>query len=137
MPLLVAFRPFSLEHRVGRLYEASLDGQRITHGPQRLFPRPEYYRKPLMYDRGTNSLWVEREGSVVSVAGPHKGAQLGQVGKIEILPWYDWRSRHSTGAAWSSAPTGASRSPALTRQRNVCGRKCYGMDLPSRRGLGP
>jgi hypothetical protein len=94
MPLLVAFRPFSLEHESVGIYEASLDGQRITMGLSGYFHGPEYDRKPLMYDRGTNSLWVEREGSVVSVAGPHKGAQLGQVGKIEILPWYDWRSRH-------------------------------------------
>jgi Protein of unknown function (DUF3179) len=94
MPLLVAFRPFSLERESVALYEASLGGQRITMGLSGYFHGPEYDRKPLMYDRGTSSLWVEREGYVVSVAGPHKGAQLHQVGKIEVLPWYDWRSRH-------------------------------------------
>jgi hypothetical protein len=93
-PLLVAYRPFSLEHESVAIYEASLDGRRITMGHSGYFHGSTRDRKPLMYDRGTLSLWVEREGNVVSVAGPHKGAQLSRLGKIQILPWYDWRSRH-------------------------------------------
>jgi hypothetical protein len=93
-PLLVAYRPFTASNETVAIYGASLGGRRITMGLSGYFHGPQGDRRPLMYDRGTRSLWVEREGNLVSVAGPHKGAQLGRIGKCEVLPWSDWRSRH-------------------------------------------
>ena len=93
-PVLVAFRPFSREMDAVAIFEATLGGRRITMGLSGYFHGPGHDLKPLLYDRGTRSLWVERDGLLVSVAGPHKGAELRQLGRLEILPWQDWRSRH-------------------------------------------
>jgi Protein of unknown function (DUF3179) len=48
----------------------------------------------VLYDRGSQSLWVERDGALTAISGPHKGAMLREVFRLQILPWSDCKSRH-------------------------------------------
>jgi hypothetical protein len=90
LPLLVTFRPFVPIEEASRVYEPVLDGKRLTMGLSGYF----LDSKPLLYDRGSESLWVERDGSLTAITGPHKGAKLPEVVRPHILPWSDCKSRH-------------------------------------------
>jgi hypothetical protein len=90
IPLLVTFTPFVPEGEAGRVYDPLLDGKRVTMGLSGYF----LDRKPVLYDRGSQSLWVERDGALTAISGPHKGASLRELFRLQILPWSDCRSRH-------------------------------------------
>jgi hypothetical protein len=49
---------------------------------------------PLLFDRETDSLWLERDGVMTAVAGRLKGATLPRVARVAPVAWGDWRSRH-------------------------------------------
>jgi hypothetical protein len=89
-PVLVAYSPY--EHTVA-IFEATVDGRRVTLGHGGYFERT----RPILYDRGTNSLWSEREGGMVAVAGRRKGTSLKMIAKLDVVPWSDWRDSHPDG----------------------------------------
>ena len=49
------------------------DGHRVTMAATGYF----HDGKPLLYDRGTRSLWVEDKDSLTAIAGKHKRAKAG------------------------------------------------------------
>ncbi|HEY2157944.1 MAG TPA: DUF3179 domain-containing (seleno)protein [Isosphaeraceae bacterium] len=89
-PLLVVYRPFATTGESVAAFAPIVDGRRITMGLSGYL----LDRKPILYDRGTRSLWQERDGALVAVAGPLKGATLAAVPGVETRVWSDWRSRY-------------------------------------------
>ena len=91
--LLVTYNPFRREPEAASLFDPTLDNRRITMGLSGYL----LGGKPLLYDRGTSSLWVERAEGLVAVAGPHKGAVLTRLGRLDRATWSTWRADHSDG----------------------------------------
>jgi hypothetical protein len=89
-PVLVIFRPFVPEREAVSAWSPVVDGHRITMGVSGYF----IDRTPVLYDRGTRSLWHARDGSLVAIGGPLKGTTLRAVEGLEVRPWSDWRSRY-------------------------------------------
>ncbi len=88
------------------VYEATLEGHRVTLGHGGYFRERS---RPLLYDRGTESLWSEGKGGMVAVAGRRKGATLKFVAKPPIVAWSRWRNEHPDGLL----VIGADRSKAM------------------------
>ena len=99
--VLVALTP--VEDTVA-VYEAVVDGRRLTMGHAGYF----LGHHPVLYDRGTESLWTERDGVMVAIAGRRKGATLRRIARLDTVAWGDWRSKHPDGRL----VVGADRSQA-------------------------
>jgi hypothetical protein len=100
-PVLVAYTP----NGDVSVFEATLNGRRVTLGHGGFFQQ----NHPILYDRGTQSLWSEGQGGMVAVAGRRKGASLKLVAKLDTVAWSDWRDRHPEGRLL----IGADRSKGL------------------------
>jgi hypothetical protein len=103
-PFLVTFNPLALPHEQVKVYETVLAGRRITMGLTGYL----HDRAPMLYDRGTESLWVARDGELRAISGRHKGASLKQVTRVTPVSWDRWRSEHPR----SRLVVGADRSAA-------------------------
>ena len=89
-PVLVVYSP--AEGAVS-MFEATLDARPVTMGHGGYF----LGKHPVLYDRKTESLWSERDGAMVSVAGLRKGAALKRVARLDVVAWNDWRAGHPDG----------------------------------------
>lgn len=89
-PVLVVYRPFVPPSEAVAAFAPIIDGRRITMGLSGYLMD----RTPVLYDRGTRSLWLQRDGALAAIAGPLKGAALRTEGGVEILAWSDWRARY-------------------------------------------
>jgi hypothetical protein len=89
-PLLVVYRPFAPAWEAVAAFAPIVEGRRITMGLSGYL----LDRKPILYDRGTRSLWQERDGVLAAVAGPLKGTTLEAVAGVETRTWSDWSSRY-------------------------------------------
>jgi hypothetical protein len=89
-PFLVTYNPYAPPEGAVRVYEAMLEGRRVTMGMS------GYYQAgaPLLYDRSTESLWQHRRGALCALAGPRKGQVLRQVAQPAPVAWDDWRGRN-------------------------------------------
>jgi hypothetical protein len=101
-PVLVVFRPFVPERQAVTAWSPVVNGHRITMGLSGYL----IDRTPVLYDRGTRSLWHHRDGALAAIAGPLKGTSLRAVEGLEVRPWSDWRSRYPD----SQLVVGANRS---------------------------
>lgn len=90
-PFLVTYNSFAEtdEERVA-VYDPVLDGRRLTMGASG-YTRG---RDPVLYDRGTESLWLPGPEGLRAFAGHHRGASLRQIARPSPISWYDWRSAH-------------------------------------------
>ncbi len=50
--------------------------------------------KPLLYDRGTKSLWLPEDQALVCVSGASKGTSLPPWRPLEKTTWSEWVARH-------------------------------------------
>jgi hypothetical protein len=89
-PLLVAYIPFVPRERAVSSYGSTLDGHRVTLGSAGYF----HDRRPLLYDRETESLWVVRDDAVAAIAGRRKGMQLPRLGEVTVCSWGECRDQH-------------------------------------------
>jgi hypothetical protein len=89
-PFLVVFNPMVARERSVVIYEPMVAGRRVTMGLSGYF----LDRQPMLYDRGTESLWVHEEESLRAIAGQHKGVRLRRIGQPTPMFWGDWRARH-------------------------------------------
>ena len=89
-PILIAYTP--VVHDVS-LYEASLEGRRITLGHSGFFIKHE----PVLYDRSSQSFWMGRPEGMTAVAGPRKGAKLKRIARTSLVVWSSWRADHPDG----------------------------------------
>jgi hypothetical protein len=72
------------------IFEGSVDGNPVRMGQSGYFVG---YR-PLLYDRETESLWVETGEAMTAVAGSRRGTRLAKLGGVVPAPWGDWKARH-------------------------------------------
>jgi len=105
-PFLVTYNPFAPRPKCVNVYVAELGGERVRMGLSGYF----HDSKPLLYDRDTESLWVDLDDGLQAVAGPRKGTTLRRVALPAPTSWGDWRTRHPhsrliVGADRSQAPT--------------------------------
>ena len=89
-PVLVVFRPFVPPHEAVAVFAPIVDGRRITMGLSGYLMD----KTPVLYDRGTRSLWLQRDGTLAAIAGPLKGTSLRPTEGLEVLAWSDWRARY-------------------------------------------
>jgi hypothetical protein len=89
-PLLVVFTPFVPDEEAVNVFDPKIDGHRLTMGLSGYFRD----RKPVLYDRGTESLWIEHDHELVSIAGQLKGSKLQNVAHPDLLTWSKWRAKH-------------------------------------------
>lgn len=72
------------------IYDARIDGRRVTLGSCGF----TMGRRHVLYDRGTESLWVERDDGLSAFSGPLKGKTLALVARLPTSPWGRWRSEN-------------------------------------------
>jgi hypothetical protein len=90
-PFIVTVNPINPKNRDVHVYDALVAGRRVTMGLSGYF----FDGKPLLYDRGTESLWVAQNGGVLrAVAGGYKGTELHEIGQSSPVSWGDWQGRH-------------------------------------------
>jgi hypothetical protein len=86
-PFLVTANVLAQPSEAFSIYDASLDGRRVTMATSWYFQD----RKPVLYDRGTESLWIEQEQGLTSIAGRSKGKTLSRVARPVPIAWHTWR----------------------------------------------
>ncbi len=104
-PYLVVLNPFATQALAFSIFEAELDGHRITMAPTSYF----LDRKPVLFDRGTQSLWVERDGFLTAIAGKHNRKHLNGHSHPTPVAWGEWLAMNSD----SRLLVGADRSRAI------------------------
>jgi hypothetical protein len=90
-PFLVVANSFAPPDKAYHIYDASHDGHRLTMAATGYF----HDGKPLLFDRGTQSLWVEGKESPIAIAGRHKKRKLAQVASPTPVTWKAWLSRNA------------------------------------------
>jgi hypothetical protein len=89
-PFLVVYNPMTATARSVVIYEPLVSGHRVTMG----LSGYHLDSQPILYDRGTESLWVQAEEGLRAIAGKQKGVQLRLIGQPSPTPWAEWRARH-------------------------------------------
>jgi len=105
---LVVCNPKIARTQAVAIYDPVMDGHRLTMGMSGY----DHDDRPLLYDRGTESLWVQEGDVLNAIAGAHRGARLRKIGQPSPTSWVDWCSHHPK----SRLVVGADRSrtrPAL------------------------
>jgi hypothetical protein len=86
-PFLVTLNIMAPADQACSIFDATLEGRRVTLSSTGYFHR----QRPILYDRGTESLWVEQENNLTAIAGKHKGKQLARVARPVPVAWHTWR----------------------------------------------
>lgn len=87
-PFLVTYSPIDARSGSIDVYDPDLEGRRVVLGLSGYF----YDRKPLLFDRETESLWSSRPEGLEAVAGKRKGARLTRLERPTPVTWDSWRS---------------------------------------------
>jgi Protein of unknown function (DUF3179) len=107
-PYLIVVNLFAADKEAYSIFEAELDGHRVTMAASGYF----HDGKPLLYDRGTESLWLEESDHLKAAAGKHKGARLARVAKLAPVTWKSWLAQSED----CRLLVGADRSQATPRE---------------------
>ncbi len=89
-PFLIVVNLFPTANQQVSIFDADRDGHRLTMATTGYF----HDRKPMLYDRGTQSLWVEHDDGLKAIAGKHKDHKLTLVAKVKPVSWDAWLSRN-------------------------------------------
>ena len=92
-PVLITWNPLAPAGRKAAAYESAVDGRRVTMGLAGYFLGGH----PVLYDRRTESLWAEVDGTLVAVAGARKGERLRPIGRPSPVAWKRWKADHPDG----------------------------------------
>jgi len=104
-PLLITINLLAPRDEAFSIFEANLEGRRVTMASSGYFSN----LRPLLYDRGTESLWIEDGDVLKSLAGKYKGQQLTRVARPVPVTWVSWLAEHPQGRL----VIGADRSQAI------------------------
>jgi Protein of unknown function (DUF3179) len=107
-PYLIVVNLFAPDEEAYSIFEAQLDGRRVTMAASGYF----HDGKPLLYDRGTESLWLEEGDHLQAAAGKRKGAHLARVAKLAPVTWKSWLAQNQD----CRLVVGADRSQAISRE---------------------
>jgi len=86
-PFLVTGNILSPPDQAFSIFDATIEGRRVTMSSSGYFDDG----RPILYDRGTESLWIEQENTLRAIAGKHKGKQLARVARPVPIAWHTWR----------------------------------------------
>jgi hypothetical protein len=89
-PFLIVVNLFAPIQDAFSIFDADLEGHRLTMAASGYF----HDGKPLLYDRGTESLWSEAGESLKAIAGKHKGIHLARVAHPAPVTWQAWCSQN-------------------------------------------
>jgi len=89
-PYLVVHTPTPAGDRSIGIYDLESEGSRFRLGTSGYL----LDGKVLLYDRETESLWVERDRSLDAISGPRKGKQLPLVDRPATVAWSTWKTNH-------------------------------------------
>lgn len=92
-PLLITINLLAPQDEAFSIFEANLSGRRVMMATTGYFCE----RRPMLYDRGTESLWIEDGDVLKSLAGKSKGQQLARVAKPVPVTWVSWLAEHGRG----------------------------------------
>lgn len=92
VPCLVYHDPFSEQEprQDVAVYDPRVDGRRIVMGNGGFTTGGRH----VLYDRGTESLWVDRGEGLESFSGAMKGKRLALVRRVAMTNWGDWESEN-------------------------------------------
>ena len=108
-PVLITFRPFVAENECVAVYRPIHEGRRLTLGHSGYDLVGNDPPRPLLYDRGTLSLWVAGDDSMMAIAGPLKGVSFARIISPSPVAWSEIRSKHPN----SRLVVGADRSQGM------------------------
>jgi hypothetical protein len=86
----VIFSPSAGRERCVSAYDPVVDSTRLTFGTSGYY----YGNRPLLYDRATESLWVNDGQSVRAVSGHYKGKSLTRIANLPLEEWSNCRTGH-------------------------------------------
>jgi len=86
-PFLVVGNIMAPREQAFSIYDGSIEGRRVTMASSGYF----HSGRPILYDRGTESLWMEQEETLRAIAGTHKGKKLPRVARPVPVAWHTWR----------------------------------------------
>lgn len=92
-PFLLVYTPFETESRTYRIYDPILEGRKISFGVSGYF----HDRRPILFDRDTESLWIARDDRLESIAGERRGKALPLISRPTTVPWGEWSSSNPGG----------------------------------------
>lgn len=89
VPILLHDDPFmSLRQGDIAVFDPRLDGHRITMGSSGFTLAGRH----VLYDRGTESLWIDRGEGLTAFSGKHKGRTLPLVKRLDTTSWGEWQA---------------------------------------------
>jgi hypothetical protein len=89
-PILVTYNRSVPPDASVKVYDAALDGERVTMGTSGY----DQAGLPLLYDRGSESLWKDQGDALRAIAGRRKGRVLRQLAAPVPVAWGDWRGQN-------------------------------------------
>jgi hypothetical protein len=92
-PFLIVANQLAPEQRAFSVFKSDLDGRRLTMAATGYFQDA----KPLLFDRGTESLWLEEQTVLRAVAGKLKDSRLARIGSLVPVTWGSWLSQNGQG----------------------------------------
>jgi hypothetical protein len=104
-PFLIVMNVFAPSNEAVSIFDAEREGHRLTMAPTGYL----LDNKPLLYDRGTESLWCEQAESLKAVAGALKGKELPRVAHPSPVTWKSWLAQNQN----SRLLVGADRSRGI------------------------
>jgi len=107
-PYMVVVNPFARPVVAFSIYDAMLEGHRVTLG------HTGYFRegKPILFDRGTESLWFEMHDGLTAIAGKHFKKRLMRIAIPSPVSWETWLSKNPE----SRLLVGADRSLGIPKE---------------------
>jgi len=107
-PFLVMVNLLATEQEAFSVFDAAQDGHRLT------MATTGYFRdgKPLLVDRGTESLWLEEKDALRAIAGKLKNTPLPRIARLAPVTWSSWLARNPD----SRLLVGADRSNAIPNE---------------------
>src|SRR5262249_1619650 len=89
-PYLLVYSPGRPAERAVSIFDSGMKGRRVA------LATTGYLLKgsPVLYDKPTESLWVEIGETFAAISGKCKGSQLPLVSRPVPVAWSDWKSRN-------------------------------------------
>jgi hypothetical protein len=88
--VVVVFTPAVDASRAVNAYGSVVGSTRLTFGTSGY----SYQRRPLLYDRATESLWLSDDAALTALSGPYKGTVLPRIASLPVQPWSSACSDH-------------------------------------------
>jgi hypothetical protein len=89
-PYLVVYNSSRPPEEAVSIFDSQVAGRRLALGTTGYF----LSGRPILYDRTTESLWVEEGESFAAISGEHKGNRLALVSRPAPVAWSDWKRQN-------------------------------------------